>query len=81
MICKPAVSVHIYVEDADAFFDRAVEAGAEVTMPLTDMFWGDRFGTLKDPFGHAWSVATHIADPTPEEVAEGAKNAFANMPS
>ncbi len=78
---KPAISVHLYVEDVDAFFNKAVEAGAEVTMPVTDMFWGDRFGQLKDPFGHSWSVATHTQDLTEEQMAEGAKNAFCNAPS
>jgi uncharacterized glyoxalase superfamily protein PhnB len=48
----------LYVEDADAVFDRAVAAGATVTMPLADMFWGDRFGTVTDPYGHVWSIAT-----------------------
>ena len=71
------ISLHLYVEDVDAFFDRAVKAGAEVTMPVADMFWGDRFGTLKDPFGHSWSVGTHIEDVTPEEIAERSKHAFA----
>ena len=78
---KSAVSVHLYVEDVDTVFNKAVEAGAEVTMPITDMFWGDRFGTLKDPFGHSWSVATHTQDLTDEQIAEGAKNAFCDAPS
>src|SRR5262245_43776361 len=52
------VTIHLYVEDADAAFTRAVEAGATVTMPLADMFWGDRYGKLVDPFGHHWSIAT-----------------------
>jgi uncharacterized glyoxalase superfamily protein PhnB len=72
-----AVSLHLYVDDADAAFARAVDAGCEITMPLTDMFWGDRFGRLSDPYGHSWSIATHVADKTPEEVAAGAKAAFA----
>ena len=58
----------MYVTDADAAFERAVEAGATVTMPLADMFWGDRYGKLVDPFGHEWSVATHIEDVTPDEM-------------
>jgi len=70
------VVLHIYVLDADAFFDRAIKAGAEVVMPLGDAFWGDRYGQLKDPFGHIWSVATHVKDLTPEEIAEAAKTAF-----
>jgi uncharacterized glyoxalase superfamily protein PhnB len=70
------VGLHLYVEDADAVFEQAVAAGAEVTMPITDMFWGDRYGNLTDPFGHSWSIATHIQDLTPEETAEAAKQAL-----
>lgn len=71
------VTIHIYVEDVDAAFQRAIDAGAEATMPLADMFWGDRYGTLKDPFGHSWSIATRIEDLTEAEVAERGKQAFA----
>lgn len=71
------VTLHLYVEDADAVFDRAVAAGAKVAMPLADMFWGDRYGQLVDPFGHRWSIATHMHDYTPEEMAKGAEEAFA----
>lgn len=73
------VSLFLYVEDVDAFFERAVAAGAEVAMPLADMFWGDRFGSLLDPFGHSWSVATHIRDVGPEEMAEAAEKAFSEQ--
>jgi uncharacterized glyoxalase superfamily protein PhnB len=69
------VTMHLYVEDADAFAARAVAAGAKLTMPVQDMFWGDRFGQLEDPFGHRWSVATHKRDVTPEEM----KAAMAKM--
>jgi uncharacterized glyoxalase superfamily protein PhnB len=62
------VAIHLYVEDADAFTARAVAAGAKVTMPAADMFWGDRYGQLEDPFGHRWSVATHIHDVSPAEM-------------
>jgi PhnB protein len=62
------VTVHLYVEDADAFVKRAVEAGAKVTMPVAEMFWGDRYGQLEDPFGHRWSVATHVRDVSAEEM-------------
>ena len=62
------VTIHLYVEDADAVFARAVKAGAKVTMPLDDAFWGDRYGKLEDPFGHHWSVATHVRDVSPEEM-------------
>jgi PhnB protein len=64
------VTLHVYVDDADAVFDRAVEAGALVAMPLADMFWGDRFGKLVDPFGHHWSIAQRKEDPTPEQMKE-----------
>ena len=61
------VTIHLYVEDADAFVARAVKAGAKVTMPVADMFWGDRYGKLEDPFGHHWSVGTHVRDVSMEE--------------
>ena len=61
------VTLHLYVKDVDAAFDRAVKAGATVKMPVADMFWGDRYGQVTDPFGHVWSMATHIEDLTPEE--------------
>jgi uncharacterized glyoxalase superfamily protein PhnB len=63
-----SVTMHLYVTDADAFTARAVAAGATITMPLSDMFWGDRYGQIEDPFGHRWSVATHIRDVTPEQM-------------
>ncbi len=69
------VSIHLYVEDADAVFSRAVEEGATVLMPISDAFWGDRYGKLRDPFGHEWSIATHIEDLTPEQMQER-MNAF-----
>lgn len=62
-------SILIYVEDVDAAFDRAVNAGATVRVPVTDMFWGDRYGQLADPFGHIWSIATHKEDVPPEEMS------------
>jgi uncharacterized glyoxalase superfamily protein PhnB len=68
------VTIHLYVEDVDATVKRAVAAGAKITMPVADMFWGDRYGKLEDPFGHQWSVATHIRDMTPEEVEAAAVN-------
>ncbi|MET0718632.1 MAG: VOC family protein [Pseudoxanthomonas sp.] len=64
------VVIHLQVEDVDVVFARAIEAGATVVMPVADMFWGDRYGQLTDPFGHSWSVATHKRDMTPEEIAE-----------
>ncbi len=72
-----AVTIHLYVEDVDAVFNRAVEAGAEVKMPVSDVFWGDRYGQLKDPFGHSWSIATHTEDLTEDQIAERAAKAFA----
>jgi PhnB protein len=69
------VTIHLYVPDVDATVARAVAAGARVTMPVSDMFWGDRYGTLEDPFGHRWSVATHVRDLTPEEIAAAARTA------
>ena len=74
-------SVMLYVEDVDAAFKRAVDAGATVSMELADMFWGDRFGSVTDPFGHSWSLATHVEDVPPEEMAERAKAAMAQMAS
>jgi PhnB protein len=72
-------TIHIYVEDADAFFARALAAGATPTMPMMDAFWGDRYGKLADPFGHAWSVATHVKDLTPEEMERAVQQACAGM--
>ena len=65
------VAIHIYTDDVDALFARAVAAGCEPAMPVTEMFWGDRFGKVTDPYGHSWSIATHVADPTPEEMEAG----------
>ncbi len=62
------VTLHLYVQDADAFFAQAVAAGATATMPLADMFWGDRYGKVEDPFGHQWSIATHQRDVSPAEM-------------
>lgn len=70
------VTIHLYVNDVDAIFNQAVQAGAKPAMPVADMFWGDRYGMLIDPFGHHWSVATHKQDLTPEQIKEG----MANMP-
>lgn len=72
------VSLHLYVEDVDAAFARAVDAGARATMPPDNMFWGDRYCVLADPFGHQWSLATHIHDATPEEMQAGAAGGCAS---
>ena len=71
------VTVHRYVDDCDAAIQRAEKAGATVKMPAADMFWGDRYGVVVDPFGHNWSFATHIRDLTPDEMAKGTQDAFA----
>ena len=73
------VGVMLYVENADEVFDRAVAAGAKVAMPLEDMFWGDRFGTITDPFGHIWSIATHKEDVPPDEMERRGKEFMAKM--
>jgi PhnB protein len=64
------VVIHLFVDDVDAFAARAVEAGAKITMPIADQFWGDRYGQIEDPFGHRWAVATHNRDLTPDEIRE-----------
>ncbi len=71
-----AVTIHLYVKEADAMWDSATKAGAKVVVPIDDMFWGDRYGVIEDPFGHRWSIATHTQDLTPEQVMEGAQKAF-----
>ena len=71
------VSLFMYSEDVDAAMDKAVEAGATVTMEADDMFWGDRFGAVTDPYGHMWSIATHKEDVSPEEIAARGKAAMA----
>ena len=63
-----AVTIHLYVENADAVFEQAVAAGAKIMMPLDDRFWGDRYGKVEDPFGHHWSIGTHVRDVSPEEM-------------
>ena len=74
-------SIFMYVEDVDAAVKQAVDAGATVTMEVEDMFWGDRFGSVSDPFGHTWSIATHVEDLSPEEIAERGQVAMAAMTS
>jgi len=76
-----SVGIFVYVEDVDAVFEQAVKEGATVTMALEDMFWGDRFGSLTDPYGHSWSLATHVEDVPPEEMEERSKQAMAAMSS
>ncbi|MCP3979605.1 MAG: VOC family protein [bacterium] len=73
------ISMHVYVENCDALFERAVGAGCEVSAPMTDMFWGDRFGKVKDPFGIEWGIATHKEDLNEEEMGKRAAEFFASM--
>ena len=72
-------TIFMYVEDVDAVVQQAVDAGATVTMEVDNMFWGDRFGSITDPFGHSWSIATHVEDVPPEEMEERSKAAMAAM--
>src|ERR1700732_1409191 len=70
-------SLHLYVDNVDAIFNRAVEQGARVDMPVQDMFWGDRYGRVTDPFGQQWSIATHKEDVAPEEIKRRQEAFFA----
>ncbi len=74
------MGLHIYIEDVDSAFDRAVKAGATVEMPVADMFWGDRYGKLADPFGHKWSIGTHKRDVTGEEMEAAQREFMKQMP-
>jgi len=71
-------SLHIYVENADASFERALNAGAKVRYPLEDAFWGDRYGKVTDPFGHEWGIATRVKDLSREEMENAGKEWMAN---
>jgi PhnB protein len=72
------VSLHVYVEDADAVFERAIEGGAKALRGVEDKFYGDRSGSFEDPFGHRWHVATHVEDIPPEEMSKRAAEATAS---
>ena len=74
-------SLHLYVADVDSAFQKAVEAGCEVVYPVAQMFWGDRFGKLKDPFGHTWSMATKVEQLTAEQITERAEEMRKQMES
>jgi PhnB protein len=76
---RTTMSVLLYVEDVDAVVQQAVDAGATVSMPVDDMFWGDRYGRITDPFGHEWEIATHKEDLTPEEMQRRGEEAMAGM--
>ena len=71
-----AVSLMLYVDDVDSIFQKAVDAGAKVQRPVADQFYGDRSGTIEDPFGHVWTIATHVEDVPPEEINRRAQTFF-----
>jgi PhnB protein len=73
------VGIFLYVTDVDSAFQKAISAGAKVEMPLENMFWGDRYGKLTDPFGHSWSMATHVEDVAPAEMQKRMQAAMAKM--
>ena len=73
------VVLNLYSGDVDALFEQAVKAGAVVTMPLANQFWGDRYGQVTDPFGHRWALGQHVEDVAPEEMERRAKEAFSQM--
>jgi PhnB protein len=75
----PGGSLYVYVPDVDAAFKRAVGAGAKAVMPVTDMFYGDRFGQVEDPSGHRWGLATHVEDVAPDEMMRRQREFFASM--
>ncbi len=75
------VTIHLNVDDVDAVVKQAVAAGAKLTMPVQDMFWGDRYGRVEDPFGHQWSIATHIRDMKAEEILAAAVNQKCGQPN
>jgi PhnB protein len=74
-----SVSIFVYVEDIDALYKQAIDAGASSLMEPDDMFWGDRFGSVQDPFGHSWTIATHIEDVPPEELEKRSEEFTAQM--
>jgi len=73
------IGMYLYVEDADKLFNQAVAMGATSVMPMSDAFWGDRCGCIKDPFGYKWNIATHTRDLTSDEIKKGAEAFFAQM--
>lgn len=74
-----SASIFMYVEDIDSMYKQAIEAGASSLMEPDDMFWGDRFGSVQDPFGHSWTIATHIEDVSPEEMEKRSEAFMAEM--
>ena len=73
------ITIHLYVDNADKIFNQAVNAGAKVTMPIMDAFWGDRYGLVADPDGHSWAIATPKKDMSPEEMRKAGEEFFCNM--
>ena len=73
------VTIHLYVEDADAVFKKAVDSGCTVRMPIDNQFWGDRYGSVGDPFGHTWSIATQKEQLTPDQMKKRAEEFFASQ--
>lgn len=73
------VTLHLYVKDSDAAFERAVKSGAKAKMPPADMFWGDRYGKVVDPFGHEWAIATHVRDMSHDEIQKAGAEAMKSM--
>jgi PhnB protein len=73
------VTITLYVEDVDTVYKRAIDAGGKSNMPVADQFWGDRYGTLTDPFGHKWAICTHKEDLSPAEMERRGKEAMAQM--
>ncbi|CAM2805847.1 Predicted enzyme related to lactoylglutathione lyase [Legionella steigerwaltii] len=76
---KSPIGFFLYVSDVDSMFQQAVAAGGQITMPVTDMFWGDRVGQIKDPFGYFWMIATHTQDLTDEEIKKNAADFFSSI--
>ncbi len=74
-----STTIHLYVEDADKTYNQAIDAGAKPTMPMMDAFWGDRYGSLIDPYGHSWGIATHQKDMSPEEMRKAAEEFMAKQ--
>lgn len=74
-----SIGLHIYVNNVDEAFARAVKAGAQTEMPVADQFWGDRYGKLRDPFGHKWSIATHVKDMSADEMKRSMDEAMSQM--
>jgi PhnB protein len=74
-----SVSIMVYVDDIDGLYKQAIDAGATSLMEPDDMFWGDRFGSVQDPFGHSWTIATHIEDVSPEEMQKRSEEFMASM--